>query len=34
MSAIPEHGLRDAKHKKINGILPAAVLRSKQPAVA
>jgi hypothetical protein len=34
MSAIPEHGLSDAKHKEINGILPAAVRRSKQPSVA
>ena len=34
MSAIPEHGLSDAKHKEIKGILPAAVRRSKQPAIA
>jgi hypothetical protein len=34
MSAIPEHGLRDAQHKQIKRILPAAVRRSKQPAVA
>jgi hypothetical protein len=34
MSTIPEHGLGDAKHKKIKRILPATLRRSKQPAVA